>query len=753
MKKFYNNISSNGCVYLLKATPYTKENRIKFDNNLTKEDFFGFLYTERSTKAEHKAENDLFDNKINAAKEDLQNEFSKVSMIHISGYGGCGKTTFIHHLLWTLKDSIGVYDVIDYEGCTKAAEPFIKRIARLIYKIKNTSSLLNYFESIVNNTLFNTYRFSKQIPVLYDFSNELSVIIDGNNYTENSLGAFLIHFEKNYISEDYKPIVGKDFVSFLLFLEFILLLFDKFENNNESAMILIIDNADSLSDLSEEHLLLKSIREFENNCNYFFGWNLENDGVYNDKKVSDVLRRTKLTMFFTTRVATIKKYEIIEPDWERIDGWMSIRFPEHYYDHKDIINHRIEYYLSLESPKSNIAEELSLISKLVEIAYHNYNFMRLFNGSYRTCVERICDILRTIHRSQIKEMIKLYSERTDNRDAIEGAIGYYLYMILCVLKNEKTYTETLDLSPCRKDGTISLSRIILTILREKGDRCSLYDLFTLLVPVGYKPKMICTQIWNLCEVARNNAWRRLLLFDLITPSSLDELKQQADKFINGDEEINHYTELIICTAGQAYMEFVVPHFEFMLSRHELGVGTSVQSKYQPLFSSSSEELIRDENGEMIYRFEKKISWVFKDVEDCCYNSVKFAERVEKEFNLSKDEYINNTFFNYHSVGWDNNVGPKQSYESRLIFRHIGYIEKYRNYLLNKKKDISLEERIAINKKLVEWIIKYIDLYYSGEICYRTEYQDIAAKDLLDLSNKIIKSNYKDFVTRIERSNE
>ena len=148
---------------------------------------------------------------------------------------------------------------------------------------------------------------------------------------------------------------------------------------------------------------------------------------------------------------------------------------------------------------------------------------------------------------------KLYSARADNRDAIEGAIGYYLYMILCVLKNERTYTDTLALSPCRKDGTISLSRIILTIIREKGDRCSLYDLFSLLVPIGYKPNMICPQIWNLCEVARNNAWRRLLLFDLITPSSLDELKKQADIFNNGDEETNHYTELIICTAGQAYM--------------------------------------------------------------------------------------------------------------------------------------------------------------------------------------------------------
>ena len=295
----------------------------------------------------------------------------------------------------------------------------------------------------------------------------------------------------------------------------------------------------------------------------------------------------------------------------------------------------------------------------------------------------------------------------------------------------------------------SLSRIILTILREKGDRCSLLELLQLLTPLGYDSKSVCTQVWSLCEVGRTNTWRRLLIFDVIIPFNLEKLLEQAVKFDNGDRDIANYSELVICTAGIAYMEFVVPHFEFMLSRHELGVGTSSKSKYQPLFADSSEENISNIPGEIIYRFERKIDWVFKDVEDCCYNSQVFANSVINTFNLNRKDYIKKTFYNYHSVGWDGDVGPKQSYESRLIFRHIGYIEKYRGYMLKKHNKNSKFDLSVINQRIVDRIIKYIKLYQDSHKCFQTEAQNTAAKGLLELANKIKTSGYTDFTTRIE----
>lgn len=751
MDNFYGESAMIECEHLLQATPYTKETRNNFDRNLTKKMFFENLYTERSRKPEFIAENDLFDNRIEQVRKDLYNKFSKVSMIHIAGYAGCGKTTYIHHLLWSLRDEIGIYDVIDYESCKRASEPFVNRAARLIYKKYDAYELLDYFEKINSFALYNVNRFREQIPLLKEFAHRIKDMLDEeNNATENSYRILLVLLENDYINEEgHERLAKRKFVSFLLFLEFILLLFDRFRETADNPMFLVIDNADSLSNLSEESLLLEAIKEFENDCNYFFGWNLENDGLFNGKQISDVLKKTKLSMFFTTRIATIRKYETLEPDWEKIDGWASIHFPVHYYDHKEIIDHRIEYFLSLEAPASKFSENLQLVKKLTEIAYHNYNFMRLFNGNYRVCVDKICNILNMAQKNQIKELFKLYTEKSENPDAIEGANGYFLSMILTVFKDDDVYSEVLDLSPCRKDGTISLSRIVLTILREKGDRCSLLDLMGLLVPIGYDTIKVCTQVWKLSEISRNHGWRRLLLFDVIVPSSLEELKKQAASYDNGDRNVANYSELVICTAGQAYMEFVIPHFEFMLSRHELGVGTSAHKKYQPLFARSSEQNISNNHGKVLYRFDKKIECVYKDVEDCCYNSVMFADQVLKHFHITRGEYINSTYYNYHPVGWDHDVGPKQSYESRLIFRHVGYIEKYRCYLLNKRKELPFERRVDINRRLVNWIVKYLKLYKKPYKCYQTETQNAAADALLALAKKISNSQFTDFATRIE----
>lgn len=494
MENFYGESAMIECEHLLQATPYTKETRNNFDRNLTKKMFFENLYAERSRKPEFIAENDLFDNRIEQVRKDLYNKFSKVSMIHIAGYAGCGKTTYIHHLLWSLRDEIGIYDVIDYESCKRASEPFVNRAARLIYKKYDAYELLDYFEKINSFALYNVNRFREQIPLLKEFAHRIKDMLDEeNNATENSYRILLVLLENDYINEEgYERLAKRKFVSFLLFLEFILLLFDRFRETADNPMFLVIDNADSLSNLSEESLLLEAIKEFENDCNYFFGWNLENDGLFNGKQISDVLKKTKLSMFFTTRIATIRKYETLEPDWEKIDGWASIHFPVHYYDHKEIIDHRIEYFLSLEAPASKFSENLQLVKKLTEIAYHNYNFMRLFNGNYRVCVDKICNILNMAQKNQIKELFKLYTEKSENPDAIEGANGYFLSMILTAFKDDDVYSEVLDLSPCRKDGTISLSRIVLTILREKGDRCSLLDLMGLLVPIGYDTIKVCT---------------------------------------------------------------------------------------------------------------------------------------------------------------------------------------------------------------------------------------------------------------------
>ncbi len=120
--------------------------------------------------------------------------------------------------------------------------------------------------------------------------------------------------------------------------------------------------------------------------------------------------------------------------------------------------------------------------------------------------------------------------------------------------------------------------------------------------------------------------------------------------------------------------------------------------------------------------------------------------------MTRKDYIKYTSLNYHTVGWNGEPGLKQSYEARLIFRNIGYIEKYRRYLLNKHKDLGKEYLADINKRIVDRIVRFIKLYQDSTKCFQTEIQNTAAEELLYLTQKIKMSGYYDFNTQIETKN-
>lgn len=281
--------------------------------------------------------------------------------------------------------------------------------------------------------------------------------------------------------------------------------------------------------------------------------------------------------------------------------------------------------------------------------------------------------------------------------------------------------------------------------KMKGGTCSLLELFRLLSPF-FLLDDICNVVWDLSE-AKREYWRRLITFDVLFPREQKELYNQAQCFREENFAIEKYSEINICRAGLAYLDYVVPHFEFMLSRHKYGTKMIQDEKYQPLFSKSSERIIR--SSEPVYRFERRIDWVFHDVEDCCVNSTFFAKKVMDTLKIDKNEYINNTFFNYHTVNKDGTIGFKQSYESRLIFSHVGYIERYRRYLLQKNENNGLRYALYVNEKLVERIKKYLCLYKNEELCFQTISQDEAANKLLNQIAAIEASRYYDFHTKIE----
>lgn len=744
MDKFYgNDIDKIKAEYLLKATPFHIDTRINFSKKLDQEIFFNGLYADSVNEQdpEINEENYAFDKDIQDNLECLDNKFAKVDLIHIVGYGGCGKTTYIRHLLWNLNKKNDIdNDIVDFEGTNIIKSPFVERISMQISKdIKN---ITDYLKDLTENNIFNLSRFNHIIPPLKALASAIGQYgkIDDKNNIEK-----IIYDQENLFGS------YNEYIYYLVVVDFLLQLLKNIRRQKAAPAIIVFDNVDSISDLSEEIVLVSVLKNFVNDCNFFIGMNVDREGVYNGKLVSEIIDNVKFIFFLTTRIVSIKKYLVLEPELENVYGWISLKMPEHYYSHRNIISKRVKYYIDIEGEDSkDRIQNLKIINDLANVVYRTYNFKRLFNGNIRFCFDTLCKIYSIYSTNTlIYESMELYGQKNEINEAAEGASGIILSLLLNYFQDKGVYSDKLHLSECQSDHKISLSRIILTILREKGGACSLLDMFELLSPTN-SLEDICNVIWDLNE-AKREYWRRLITFDVIFPKDLSNLYLQAEMFRKGNYDVEEYSEINICTAGRAYIDYVVPHFEFMLSRHRYGLRKVVKVKYQPLFCKNSEDILPENEFKQKYRFERKIDWVLGDVETCCYNSVYFANSIMQYFNLNRYEYINNSYYNYHTTNRDKTIGYRQSYESRLIFSHIGYIERYRRYLL-KKNMLQKEDYLKdINERLITRISKYLNLYLDENLCFQTKRQDDATKILRDQIKIIKDKDYLDFKTKIEIS--
>ena len=733
--------------FLLEASPFHKDTRINFLGNLTPEIFFKYFFVESIDISEKSQDREVlqftkdFYNSINTT---CKNKFSKVDMIHIEGYGGCGKTTFIRHLLWKDFNDYKLKSVIDFAGKQRIEKTCISALSNLIYENFYCSKILSWsdFEKV---NMFETRRFGNAFSLILKFAKQLQKE-EQTTIDDTKINAKLKKFCENNTQNET--------IAFLLRFYFLVQLLENILNS-EKPMVVVFDNVDSIDNIEEERNFVLELRNFIIDCNFFFGLNLKNNNTIFGKPISDIVSGFKMICFLTTRIVTFKKIVELVPDMEELYGWQSYKFPNNYFNPVSIIDKKINYYLA-DKNSLNISKyvELSQIQTFTHNIYKSNIVNKLFNGNIRFSMKAICNICNSFQNTGlINECEDLFEMRTTYNNNIDGALGIVISLVLNYFKENEVYDKKLHLSKCLPDNKLSLSRMLLTILREKNKACSMAELFDCLSPF-FDAKDICDVVYDMSE-SKRDVWRRLLVFSKNFPiQGVDDLYKQKDLYFNNDRASEKYTVLEICDAGEAYLDVIVPHFEFMLSRHN-EYNYSTNENYHPLFSRSSEDLIESSDDVSLkYRFERKIDWVYNDVKDCCKNSQYLTKKIKNEFEWDDRIYLNYSYYNYRSKHNDDSFGIKQDYVSRLIFGHIGYIERYRRYLMHKyRNDYQPTELYDINKRLVERVKRYLDLYINPKsdeyVCCHTERQDEAAQTLINCINKIEASNYKDIDIIIE----
>lgn len=130
-EKFYkDNIDSIDLETLLRANPFDANLKINFDHSISKELFFSEMYVDPiptpSLRRDVGEENGIFDKAIKTAIDGIENKHNHIQLIQIKGYGGCGKSTFIHHLLWKNESRFNFQsDIINYERKSESTNTYL----------------------------------------------------------------------------------------------------------------------------------------------------------------------------------------------------------------------------------------------------------------------------------------------------------------------------------------------------------------------------------------------------------------------------------------------------------------------------------------------------------------------------------------------------------------------------------------------------------------------------------------------------
>lgn len=459
-------------------------------------------------------------------------------------------------------------------------------------------------------------------------------------------------------------------------------------------VFLILDNIDVVFDISTLEDFTREFALFEENFSEIFPDICETDiltnskGFYEDITYIFVMRETSATQ--VSDHFTDRLYDISD----HFDISKDIK-------KRNIIEKKYQYIEKNKNLNKRLYDDIKNIRLLCKDTYVNGTIFSLFNNDYKRAVSCLTKTYK-YNSKAIHEEIKImnYGHSFDKH----GARGIVYRLIFNHFKG-KRYFHNLGLN--RKDywvNDFTPFRVILTYLNniqpehidqfltDDSDLVSLHQIYEDFIN-------ILSPTWNQSQHLLADAlWSMYELRKsetwnhLITFDSVATVKKDIlfseFKQFYEEKKIRSDIQIRITCAGRTYVNFVCTHFEFFACRFS--------DIDKPLFSDKNLSL--DSKG--IYQFEKIISQVYNAVTKCC----------KKLNDFTKDIFINKLKYTKESLLKEKYVHHKEDraplfHEERIIHQHIGYIEAYRKYLIVSKH----MDCIQINKRIVPLIENYLSL--------------------------------------------
>ena len=639
--------------------------------------------------------------------EDITNTENSL-VIFIEGYAGCGKSTFVQHLLSQQLDTynydyhyynydIGAYyDNKDSHRITGAIrECFIQQLLKCI--LINEVSIIKKFVSLLAQ-----YEV-KYLDTTLDIYNEF---VNTETFKES-----LLQLYKEKDEASFRSVMHKQLKCFsceqILALDYLFRLskYIESDNHNNSLLYICYDNMDSIENFDELNVFDNTLVSLRKNIDEYINQTSKN--YYGMPMPRFIIMATYRKI--TAAKVDLSAYSERMDDQSEYNQYIQYIDASHVYSYYNIIDSREKYFSDYIRRRKlegqALLNKLNTVNELTNAEFIHNRYAGLWNNNYRTC-STIMDRIFQSYTSEAEICKSLICKKIDGYD--EKSSTYFgasaiFFSLVCKIFNQgglwgQEHMNLVPLNVTKENKNISeltsLSRLILTyvsnIRDSQGKRrpVSTLEIFQEFDDL-FTADDICRCLSNMLARDKTDTWRRPIYYHrnaLNDDENIEIALKRQWRASKQDESnpVSAYTELLLCECGYAYIERLMAEFEFFSNR------ISNSNKCLYLLTNISE-------------IEHIIDGVYEAVQNCCQDMINFSQIY-----MAKKEILDYNQYIKLPIHPRTRFGKSQLHTERIIFSHISYLDHCRAYFIDQAK--SLDDKKKINEMFVDKIDKYLGLY-------------------------------------------
>ena len=686
-------------------------------------------------------------------------------IVFLVGYAGCGKTVYISKFFFSNFKSNCSFNNIDFNKTANSGQDIVDILV-------NNFSIMMSEDLEVNHSCYEKFSmfvndFESAITETIDSKGSITQVFVGDesffsiNYPGKVITKRMIHEKLKLICMNISNMgLGlSPAYHFLLTLNCLWRTYKYIESKkvieDTSLLYLAFDNLDNIKDSETVHEFVARLITLKNKFDEF---------------LHELYKSLSIQMSFQFIVSArmisfgkIRGYlgEVLADESDKVYG--EAIFMSDYFKLDHIINNRVKFINSCiryDVPLFN-DEERNRATNIYELSKTEFaikTLKKLYNFNYRKSIELINDICEYTNDINLSNCLKLENDGGGDNHNYHGASSYLLRLIFNYLQKDGFFNSfrlteidkpkpTVDsLANIQQESSYDLTspaRIILTFLENQQDHESRLNLIFDEFFGIYDPDEIVAIICDL--LTKRKTWRRVVYTSYIKLEDKDEtindqLIKQTENYklarsINYRTSDEHFAIIGITPAGEVFNDIISTYYEFYSMRINRG--------YLPLYDERNLRRVNDGNNS--FSFQIIVESVLESVKGYINRLEEYNRRIMQVKKYTLERYLKSDF-----VGFTDITNVKQFHEEKLIFRHILYLDDFRNFLV-KSNNLNDDEKKELNQILIKYITEYIDLFDYNE--FLSTYRNNVKKNLRKSIEDITNSEFTDIDTRLRTTGE